>query len=64
MAIPTRPEVESEDVPPPPVNPLNDFVRRNPLGALVGAVMIGALLGKLVISSAARLLSSGTPNDR
>ena len=41
-----------EDQPPAPAAPpsgLADFVRENPIGAVIGAVIVGVLLGRLGI---------------
>lgn len=35
--------------PPPPPKGFEDFVRRNPVGAVVGALIAGILLGRLGI---------------
>jgi hypothetical protein len=45
VTTPLEPEVDLDDVR-PPSQPLTDFVQRNPIGALVGAMVIGVLLGK------------------
>jgi hypothetical protein len=46
----TEPE-DDDSIPAPPLpkSQFEEFVRENPIGAIIGAVIVGILLGKLVL---------------